>query len=171
MSQPSSSLTANTTDTSSATRLDPAVDAEARQVSEEWSESAALNTGLGGHREEEDDDPSFNSYGVADGSNHTEEYEEGHVPVPAGAAPGAQSYPAHTMGDDFKPKGKNITEGGFDPDAPNYSGTTDIGGKYDPGRVALGQMEQANTPYAGGAGPKDGEISGGQYDVLKDASS
>ena len=85
---------------------------------------------------------------------------------------GAQSHPAPTVGDDFKPKGKNVTEGGFDSDAPNASFNTDIGGKDDPGRVALGEMQGENTPFAGGAGPKQGQVSNdGQFDVLKEESS
>ena len=76
------------------------------------------------------------------------------------------------MGDNFQPKGKNITEGGFDSSAPNASYTTDIGGKNDPGRVALGQMEEENTPFAGGAGPKDGKVSNdGQYDTLGETNA
>lgn len=173
--QPSYSTTSNTTDVSGATRLDPAPDAEARQASEEWSESAQMNAGAGLGKES-GVGPTFNtggtlggaSGGVSDTTNQSSSYDTGN----AAPAPGAQDHPAPVMGDDFKPKGKNITEGGFDSDAPNASFNTDIGGKDDPGRVALEQMEGENTPFAGGAGPKQGEVSNdGQYDVLKDESA
>ena len=142
MAQPSYSTTTNTADISSATRLEPAPDAEARQASEEWSESAQLNAGqeLG---KDAGVGPTFNtpSGGVSDATNQ-------------------------------QPKGKNITEGGFDADAPNASYNTDIGGKDDPGRVALEGFEAENTPFAGGAGPREGQVSNdGQYDVLKDESA
>lgn len=42
-SQPSHSTTTNNTDTSNAIQLDPAPDAEARQASEGWNETAQLN--------------------------------------------------------------------------------------------------------------------------------
>lgn len=71
-----------------------------------------------------------------------------------------------------QPKGKDLTEGGFDSSAPNASYTTDIGGENDPGRVALGKMEAENVPVAGGAGERQNEVTGdGQFDVLKDASA
>lgn len=67
------------------------------------------------------------------------------------------------------PKGEGLKEGGFDPDAPNASYTTAIGTKKDPGRAALGKFEEDNTPYAGGEGPKDHELSrDGQYSALKE---
>jgi hypothetical protein len=141
--QPSHSTNTNTTDTSNATRLDAAPDAEARQASEEWSENAQLNAGnaLSGKG------PTYNTA--------------------TGSGDGA---PTATAGNTApQPKGKNIQEGGFDSDAPNASYTTDIGGKDDPGRVAL---QRADVPVAGGAGPRESEISGdGQFDSLKDASA
>jgi len=145
MSQPSYSTTTNTADISSATRLDPASDAEARKASEEWSEAAQLNAGAGlgkdaGHG------PTYNTPGGV--SDTTDQ---------AGAP----------RGEDL-PKGKNLTEGGFDAEAPNASYSTAIGTKEDPGRVALQQFEQENVPFAGGAGPREGQVSSdGQYDALK----
>lgn len=44
-----------------------------------------------------------------------------------------------------KPKGKNLTEGGFSSDTPNASFGTKIGGGGDPGRVALGEFEKRNA--------------------------
>ena len=146
MSQPSYSTTTNTADISNATRLDPAPDAEARQASEEWNEAVQLNAGAGLGKDA-GQGPTWNTPGgVADATNQD-----------AGAP----------RGEDM-PKGKNITEGGFDADAPNASYTAEIGTKKDPGRVALERFEEENTPFAGGAGPREGQISNdGQYDALK----
>lgn len=125
MDQPSRSLNANTTDTSNATRLDPASDAEARAAQSEWSETSQLNAGksLG---KESGVGPTYNA-AVSDSTNSSGN---------GALAPGYASHPAPSMGDNFAPKGKNIQEGGFDSSAPNASFNTDIGGKNDPGRVA-----------------------------------
>ena len=71
-----------------------------------------------------------------------------------------------------KPKGKNLTEGGFDDDpSNNASFTADIGSDNDPGRVAEAAFQRRNAesgPDAGGSGPRQKEITGdGQYDVLE----
>ena len=152
MDQPSHSTNTNTTDTSGATRLDPAPDAEARKASEEWSENAQMNAGLGLGKEA-GRGPTWNTTsGEGDATNRA---------AGGGGSEGVD-----------KPKGENLTEGGFDADAPNASFTTDIGGEDDPGRAALGRMEAANVPFAGGAGPRQGKVSDdGQYDVLEDASA
>ena len=66
------------------------------------------------------------------------------------------------------PKGQNISEGGFDSDAPNASFNTDIGGKDDPGRRAIQQMD---VPSSGG-GPRQEEVTNdGQYDALENETS
>lgn len=60
-----------------------------------------------------------------------------------------------------------MTEGGFDTGAANASYSTDIGGKRDPGRVALGQFEEQNESAAGGAGPKQSRVTNdGQFESL-----
>lgn len=69
-----------------------------------------------------------------------------------------------------KPKGKNITEGGFDSDAPNASFNGEIGGKKDPGRVAEAQFQKSNAQSGGdvAGGPKQSGLSGGSpYEALK----
>ncbi len=155
MAQPSRSVNTNTTDTSNATRLAPAPDAEARQVSEEWNETAALNTGLGSNSNQSGGGSAWytssdSTGGVADQTNREQS----------------------TTGDSFKPKGQNITEGGFDSDAPNASFNTDIGGKDDPGRLGLNQIQEENTPFAGGAGPRETQISGSkQFGDLEETES
>lgn len=71
-----------------------------------------------------------------------------------------------------KPKGQNLQEGGFDSGAPNASFGGDIGGKNDPGRVALNAAQESNVPSAGGAGPRETQISNdGQFDTLGETSA
>lgn len=68
------------------------------------------------------------------------------------------------------PKGRNITEGGFDDTdaSKNASFTADIGSENDPGREAEGQFQRRTNAVAGDIGPRQGGISGdGQYDVLE----
>lgn len=70
-------------------------------------------------------------------------------------------------GENARPKGQNITEGGFDPNLPNASRNTDIGSKNDPGRAGVQEIQNANTPFAGGAGPSESEITNvTKYDAL-----
>lgn len=68
-----------------------------------------------------------------------------------------------------KPKGKNITEGGFESDdTKNASFNSDIGDKNDPGRAAEEQFQTAAQTSAGGKGKPQHEITGdGQYDALE----
>lgn len=68
-----------------------------------------------------------------------------------------------------KPKGKNITEGGFDDDpSKNASYTSEIGSENDPGRVAENAFQRQTGAVAGGGGPRQKDITGqGQYDVLE----
>ena len=131
MSQPSRSTNTNTTDTSNAIRLDPAADAEARAASEGWQEEGMLQSSLG--RKDVGAGPTYNTGSsaggnkVVDQTNREQLYGTGN----AAPAPGYAAHPATNMSEGgdatFQPKGKNITEGGFDAEAPNASGTTDIG--------------------------------------------
>lgn len=70
-----------------------------------------------------------------------------------------------------KPKGANLTEGGFDSDnAPNASSNAEIGSEDDPGRVAEAQIQKAMAHTAegsAGSGLKQKKITDdGQYDAL-----
>ena len=188
MSQPSYSTTTNTADISNAERLDPAPDAEARQASEAWSESAQLNAGIGLGKEA-GRGPTWNTPDVSDSTNRSSGGmssggmssggtssggASGGGTVGGGTSGGVGSLGAATTSSASgpQPHGKNITEGGFDENAPNASFNTDIGGKDDPGRAALGGFQQENVPSAGGVGPREGEVTNdGQYDVLKDESA
>ena len=68
-----------------------------------------------------------------------------------------------------KPKGKNITEGGFDDDpSNNASFTSDIGTENDPGRKAESDMQKMAQSASGGTGPRQapGASDNSQYDLL-----
>ncbi|KAG9942996.1 hypothetical protein KCU85_g8957, partial [Aureobasidium melanogenum] len=148
-SQPSSSTTTNNTDTSGATTLHAAADAEARQALEGWNEEAQLNAARG-----------------LSGNN------SGAPPAPTSSyLAGSTANASGTTGQ--APHGKNISEGGFDSNAPNASFNNDIGGKNDPGRSALNDMQRNAQQSAGDAAlPKQQGVSNdGQFDVLKDTSA
>lgn len=75
-----------------------------------------------------------------------------------------------------KPKGKNLTEGGFDDTdnsaANNASFTAEIGSENDPGRAAEHGFQRTNAAVAGGGGPRQSEVTGkGQFDVLEGEQS
>lgn len=68
-----------------------------------------------------------------------------------------------------KPKGKNLKEGGFDDDAPNASGTTEIGSEEDPGRAAeqkLQGQDGEDTLDAGSGSHRKVVTDDGRYDAL-----
>lgn len=69
-----------------------------------------------------------------------------------------------------KPKGKNLTEGGFDDDpSNNASFTAEIGSENDPGRVSESVFQRQAESVAGGRGSRQGGVRGeGQYAVLED---
>jgi len=120
-------------DTSAARRLDPTRDAEARPDSGESYPDAA-----GGQ-----------SKGLA--VTDTEgSYETGGATSSAGTAP---TYVNSQFVDTTGPKGKNLTEGGFDEDdTKNASFNGDIGGKNDPGRLAEESFSQQNAGFSESAG-------------------
>ncbi|KAK5124797.1 hypothetical protein LTR85_001510 [Meristemomyces frigidus] len=193
MAQPSSSTNTNNADVSGATKLDAAPSADAREAQEGWSESAQLNAGreLGsgagptysdqatggslGSTSGGGSGSSSTGGGSGSGSENTDPSSSSTSSGGSGtaaAAPGYTSHPAPSMGDSFAPKGQNLQEGGFSSDDPNASFTTDIGGENDPGRAALQGMQARDASAAGGAGPREGKISGdGQYDTLDEAAA
>ena len=70
-----------------------------------------------------------------------------------------------------KPKGKNITEGGFDDDpSNNASFNSDIGSQNDPGRRAENEMQRKMQSASGATGPRQrvGETDSSPYDILKE---
>ncbi|KAF2470187.1 uncharacterized protein BDR25DRAFT_304129 [Lindgomyces ingoldianus] len=158
--QPSKSTTTNVTDTSNAARLEPALDAEAREAQEGWSETSQLNAGRGLSKDS-DVGP---MYGTTGGSA-----DEGNVPVVRTGGYVGSAGLARNHGD-LKPKGENIIEGGFDNCAPNASFNQEIGTKKDPGRVAEAnfQLRDVHAGIDARGGPRQGGITGGViYDVLK----
>lgn len=157
-SQPSSSTTTNTTDTtdtSGASVLNPASSAADRQTSNSDVAPSGGGSGAGSG-------PLYNTAagGVSTGGSA------------AGTAPNYVNNPAPSLGDNFKPHGKNITEGGIPADAPNASFNSEIGSKDDPSRVALGGMQEADVPSAGVPGDRRNQVTNdGQYDALKETSA
>lgn len=152
LNQTAQSSTTNTTDTSGATVLDAAPDAEARQATEGWSESASLDAGknLG--------NSGGKPYNTSTGSGAN-----------VGDAP---TYTAsNTLQGEGNPAGKNLKEGGFDSDGPNASFKTDIGGKNDPGRVALDGFQKSNAEAIIDAGSSHDGTSGNSFDALGGSTS
>jgi len=141
-------------DTSAARRLDPTSDAEARPDSGESYPDAA-----GGQ-----------SKGLA--VTDTEgSYETGGATSSAGIAP---TYVNSQYVDETGPKGKNLTEGGFDSDdSKNASFNGDIGGKNDPGRLAEETFTQQNADFGeqSGMARQKGESGDNTYDGLGDTSA
>lgn len=85
------------------------------------------------------------------------------------AAPGYVGSVVSEANKTGKPKGKNITEGGFDNDpSNNASFTSDIGTENDPGRKAEADMQKIAQTASGGTGPRQahGDSDKSQYDVL-----
>jgi len=134
----------NNYDTSSATTLNAAPDAEARLATEEWSENAALKAGRGLDSSAKDDGREGESY-----------------------AKPASSYEEPTKS---KPHGKNNIEGDFDDSAPNASFNQDIGGKNDPGRLAEQKFVEGNARNATTSGFEGGreETEVSSFDKLSE---
>lgn len=141
-----------TTDTSAARTLHSAADAESRDAQQEWSEQVQLNAGSGLSGK----GPTYNTTTTTS--------------TTAGTAPTA--YSAGQLHEQ-KPKGANLTEGGFSSYAPNASFNSEIGTKNDPGRIAE-QKFQRSAQQSGldAAQPKDKGDTGDQpYSVLKETSA
>ncbi|KAI9742177.1 MAG: hypothetical protein M1818_004077 [Claussenomyces sp. TS43310] len=71
--------------------------------------------------------------------------------------------------DTGKPKGANLTDGGFDSDAKNASFSTDIGSENDPGRAAEQKFATATTRNEAGlaaSAAQQGGTEGNQYGTL-----
>jgi hypothetical protein len=163
--QPARGTTTNATDTTGARVLAAAPDAGARRAAEDQDASAELDAGRG--------------LGKAAGRGPTSNVpDRGHQPHEGGDATGGAPNAAHAPSaysaerlqeGKAKPKGQNITEGGFDADAPNASFGGDVGGKNDPGRLAENKFQQRATGSGkkGGSGAGGSELpSDGQFDAL-----
>lgn len=157
--QKSEGSTASNTNTSGASKLNAAPDAEARMAAEEWSETSQLNASSK-VRKTTGGEPTYKT--PADDAGFEEESSS------AGVAPYATTQ--HQVPSQMKPKGKNIEEGGFDENAPNASFKYDIGSKNDPGLAAEQKFTKQNAMNASDSGrATDSKVSNdGQYDALKD---
>jgi len=145
-----SSTLANT-DTSAATTLEPAKDANERENNAEASNKTQSKSSGG---------VATGSSGSGGGSGGGESGSSN-----AGAAPSYVSNVAQERSGG--PKGANLTEGGFEGEAKNND--FEIGSENDPGRASLGNFQARNADVAGGGGPRQGEITGdGQFDALRD---
>jgi len=69
---------------------------------------------------------------------------------------------------EFKPHNNNITEGGFDSNAPNAGFNQDIGTEKDPGRLAEQNLEARNAQSARDSVSGPSGVTGkGTYDALR----
>ena len=190
--------TMNNTDTSSAKTLAPASNAAEREETEALDQTSGNAKGSHGKKYPEgaegqsdipghslDGNPasglrgvtgpssSMGTSGQVGGSDNkpaaTENASKGEGGADVDAAPGYVASVQSEANKTGMPKGKNITEGGFDDDpSNNASFTSDIGTENDPGRKAEGDMQKKAQSASGGTGPKQapGQSDGSQYDVL-----
>ncbi|KAI9670017.1 MAG: hypothetical protein M1831_007053 [Alyxoria varia] len=171
-SVPGRSTTANTTDTSGATVLPPSSDAPSRFTASEkggeyrtpaqaptgkeatgeyYSAQGAVRAdagqvGPGDATYDTSSGRQQGSYAGAASSNSSAPSQASY----GGAAPATMNPNNHLTSGQARPKGANITEGGFDPaDHPNASlaegGTEAVGGDYDPARRMEGTLEHSNA--------------------------
>ena len=192
----SDSSTFANTDTSGATTLDPARDAEARgdKADDQKDDSEKGPGGLkyteavggqgdfpgthsldggyagGSSKAKSELQTKQSSSTQKDQSDSTEESSN-----TSGRSIHVDEAPGYVKGDvtqqplNPKPKGKNLTEGGFDSDAPNASFNTDIGSEEDPGRLAEHKYQKREAIGSNDAGMSSpGNTAGGIYDNLKD---
>lgn len=194
-SGPTSTL--NNTDTSGATTLAPAPNSSEREAQSAYHETSDDVKGVAGQKYPEgaggqSDIPghsmdgkassglrgvtgpsaSMGSTGGQQSSNSappTENTFKGQGESNVDAAPGYVASVVSDPAQTGKPKGKNITEGGFDEgDDKNVSFTSDIGDENDPGRKAENDMQRMTQSSSGSTAPKQkmGDSDNSQYDVL-----
>ena len=188
----------NNTDTSAAKTLAPTSNAAEREETEALEQTPEEAKGLHGKKypegaEGQSDIPghsldgkpasglrgvtgpssSMGTSGQSAGSDNksapTENTFKGEGSTDVDAAPGYVASVQSEANKTGKPKGKNITEGGFDDDpSNNASFTSDIGSENDPGRQAEIDMQKKTQSASGGTGPRQapGESDNSQYDVL-----
>ncbi|KAK2855682.1 hypothetical protein FQN49_004953 [Arthroderma sp. PD_2] len=174
------------TDTSSASKLQAAPDAEARLAEAEWGEgrpqtrSQTKSQGRGqttthgdGHQQDQNNQSTAGSAsGPGSGGSGA-----GQGASSGSTVPTAPHYVDPVLGgmQGSKPKGKNLTEGGFDDDpSKNASFNADIGSKDDPSLRAEREIGTMNAQHVarGTVGGVPESSSGGEkknsasYDVL-----
>lgn len=156
-SQPSAGSTAANTDTSGARKLDPAVDAEARDAASNWSEQQQLSAGAGlGLGKEHGVGPTYNKVGGATGFGTSTQPPSSNVEEIQGGYAGAADKVREQEGG-FKMPGKNVTED------PNLTGKTvfgKIGTNKDPARVAEKELAKKAAAASGGQQESGSKFSG-----------
>ena len=103
-------------------------------------------------------------------SGPTENTYKGDGKSDVDAAPGYVASVVSDPAQTGKPKGKNITEGGFDEgDDQNASFNSDIGDENDPGRRAENEFQRTTQSVSGSTAPRQkmGDSDNSQYDVLE----
>jgi hypothetical protein len=168
--QPSRSSNTNNTDTSNATRLDPAVDAHAREAQDGWSEESSLKAGKGLGRES-GVGPTYNNIGSSVNSSGDKRgvattSQVGFDGVQGNIAPEGAYAHTHGVGG---PKGTNITE---DPELKGKTVFGEIGTKQDPGRFA--ELEFAKKAAAQTGASDKGDLAQGgdsKFSTLERESS
>ncbi len=162
----SNSTFANT-DTSGATTLDPAADAEAR--GDDDANVGSYPASVGGQAKDlaVENTSASRSNDASLGGGSAGESNAG---VERGSNGGiAPSYVASQYVDGGLPKGNNLTEGGFESDdTKNASFNNEIGGKNDPGRLAEEKFQRENADVAAEAGmqKQTGVTGDNTYDAL-----
>lgn len=190
--QSSNGFTGNTTDTQGATIL-PATGSHAQRSEEHGSrmEDAQSGASYSTPRDESDSTAAARSEGVTSGEYSTSSggnASSGNNTSSGGSTTGgtssyssvaaAPSAYSSAGGNNEnlkpKPKGQNITEGGFDSDAPNASFNNDVGGANDPGRVAELEFAQRSaregidSGYSNATQGKSGGTDKGGFEKLSD---
>jgi hypothetical protein len=159
--QPSSSTTTNTTDTSNATKLNAAVNAEARDAQKGESADKIISSGKGQGKEAGVGPTYTPSGGASSGS--------GGASSVTGTAPVALSG-THVDPNVLKPKGANLTE---DPELHGERKFGEIGTENDPARVAEQKLRGAAAASAA-VEPKTADMSQGgdsKFSNLGDATA
>ncbi|KAF1962297.1 hypothetical protein CC80DRAFT_588862 [Byssothecium circinans] len=167
--QPSHSTTTNTTDTSAATKLPPAVDAEAREAQEGWSETQQLQAGKGLGKE-------FGvgpTYNTNSGSGASSNFSSGAGGGATGGLVGGYAGADAKAQDPglSKPKGKNLTESN---DLEGKTPFSEVGTDSDPSRLAEQKLAQRNAQSGLDAGyPRTSVGQNGEhpYSALKDEAA
>lgn len=169
-------------DTSGAIKLDPASSGAERERQELMDVDPRVRGDAGGVKYPEGaGDPDFHGVtsdqGYVGGPSSDRPPQGYNAETPyttAGSYDTAPTYAATVAGNirsegELKPKGRNLTEGNI-PEAKTFMGN--VGGQYDPGRVAEREMLQKTSATAGegvgGVRQSKDQLSGstGQYDVL-----
>jgi hypothetical protein len=155
--QPSASTNTNNSDVSNAKKLDPAVDAQAREAQKGWSEESSLKAGKGLGKES-GVGPTYNSIGSSVNSSGDKRgvsttSQVGFDGVQGNIAPTGAYAQSHGVGG---PKGANLTE---DPELKGKTVFGEVGTNLDPGRVA--ELEFAKKAAASGGGSNKDLAQGG----------